>query len=69
MIVTIHKRDWQIYHEHPERPDFKLMDQVGPGRWAARFIFKSLRAFYTSYIFYFMPYTAIIMPYIVAACY
>ena len=69
MVVTIHKRDWQIYHEHPERPDFKLMDQVGPGRWFARFVFKSLRAIYTSYIFYFMPYTAIILPYIVAACY
>lgn len=32
--------------------------------YAQRFIFKSIRLFYCSYLFYFMPFTCIIIPYL-----
>ena len=44
----------------------KYIDSAGRGRKVARIIYKSIRAFYCSYIFYFLPYTTLWMPYLAA---
>jgi len=36
-------------------------------RVAGRFIFKTMRAIYCSYIFYFMPYSVLFIPYMASA--
>ena len=40
------------------------MDNVGWSRKVGRFIFKFLRVLYGSFIFYFLPYTSLFLPYI-----
>jgi len=40
------------------------MAEVANSRHVPRFIFKLLRALYASYIFYFLPYTSLWLPYV-----
>ena len=44
----------------------KMMADTSSKRKIFRFIFKFLRTIYASYIFYFMPYTSIWLPYIIS---
>lgn len=64
LIVSVHKRDWHVFHEMPEKKEYKLMAEVGCKRTVFRFIYKTLRCFYASYIFYFLPYTSLWLPYV-----
>ena len=71
--VLVHKRDWEnldgtispefaseIYQRKIER----TKSSNGCGRRLARIVFKTLRVFYVSWNFYFMPYSALFVPYI-----
>ena len=62
--ITVHKRDWQFAKSDSESDKLAVLKEVGAGRFFARFIFKTLRVVYASYIFYFLPYTSIWLPYI-----
>ena len=57
MVVRMHKRD------------IKALEAKQGRFWARLFpraIYKALRIFYASYLFYFMPYTSLFLPYLVA---
>lgn len=64
LMIRVNKRDWETYSENPEAKNFHQMKEVGASRYFGRFIFKFFRILYTSYIFYFMPYTALWLPYV-----
>ena len=64
MQITVHKRDWQrVKESNGEDEKLAVMQKVGCGRYIGRFIFKTLRIAYASYIFYFLPYTTLWLPY------
>jgi len=71
MIIKVHKRDWEAHDAMHENglPDISKhtkdeMDNVGWSRKIGRFTFKFLRVFYGSFIFYFLPYSTLFLPYI-----
>jgi len=52
MTVKLHRRDLQLGKHSPSC-----------AYWLGRFIFKSFRIFYASFVFYFMPYLILVLPY------
>ena len=71
LIVRVHKRDWAVHTANPKDPRISEethaeMDQSGYGRLCGRIIYKCIRTFYGSFIFYFMPYASLIIPLIAA---
>ena len=69
LMIKVHKRDWEVNGEEQRDPAIskttnELMDQAGWSRKIGRFVFKSLRVLYASWIFYFLPYTTLFLPYI-----
>lgn len=71
LIIKIHKRDWEAHAEMHEaglanmqKPIKDEMDNVGWSRKIGRFVFKFLRVLYGSWIFYFLPYSTLFLPYI-----
>lgn len=69
MMITIHKRDWDLFESEGHLPgrNNKEMSKVGFSRKIGRFIFKTLRILYSSFIFYFLPYATLFIPYIASA--
>ena len=65
--VHVHKRDWQLQVEASEENKHKLMAKVGWERYVVRFVFKFIRILYASFIFYFLPYSSLFLPYFTAA--
>lgn len=66
LVIRIHKRDWETYGQNPEAKNYAQMQEVGFSRYFGRFIFKTFRIVYASYIFYFLPYTSLWLPYVAA---
>ena len=71
LIVKIHKRDWEAHADMQkdslstmEKTTKDEMDNVGWSRKVGRFIFKFLRIVYGSWIFYFLPYSTLFLPYL-----
>ena len=68
LVIRVHMRDWEAHAEmtHSDVPNKTQneMDNVGWNRKIGRFMFKSLRVLYGSFIFYFLPYTSLFLPYI-----
>jgi len=70
LVIRVHKRDWEAHAEsdnvisHVESKVQNEMDNVGWTRNIGRFMFKTFRIIYGSYIFYFLPYTSLFLPYI-----
>lgn len=69
LIIRVHKRDWETYADMQANPELTMttkneMETAGFSRKIGRFIFKFLRVFYGSWIFYFFPYTTLFLPYI-----
>lgn len=71
LMIKIHKRDWEAHantrmalHEGIEHTTKDAMDNVGWSRKIGRFIFKFLRILYGSWIFYFLPYSSLFLPYV-----
>lgn len=66
MKITIHKRDWTLFEQegHLAGKDNKEMSKIGFSRKIGRFVFKTLRILYGSFIFYFLPYSSLFIPYI-----
>lgn len=71
LIIKIHKRDWEahaaMHANMPAEISHKTkdeMDHVGWSRKIGRFIFKFLRVLYGSWIFYFLPYSTLFLPYV-----
>lgn len=62
--INVHQRDWKRFSEHSDISEYEPMAKSGLGRKIQRFIFKVLRIIYASYIFYFLPYTMLWLPYI-----
>lgn len=54
MIVKLHRRDIQEGSDH----------NPGWGYWLGRTIYKVHRMFYAAFVFYFMPYMVLMIPYI-----
>ena len=52
MIVKLHRRDLRGKNYSP-----------GCTYWLKRFIYKSYRMFYAGFVFYFMPYMVLVIPY------
>lgn len=65
--VQLNKRDWQNGGKDVDDRLKEEMLKTGLVRNIHRYIFKIFRLIYCSYIFYFMPYTIIWMPYL-SAC-
>lgn len=63
LVIRVHKRDWETFGENPEAKNLEQMREVGSSRYFGRFVFKFFRILYTSYIFYFLPYTSLWLPY------
>lgn len=68
MMIKIHKRDWEAHANNrvtfEEGMPKDAMDNVGWSRKIGRFIFKFLRVLYGSWIFYFLPYSTLFLPYV-----
>ena len=47
----------------------ELMLESGLFRKVGRFVFKAFRIWYASWIFYFLPYTSLFLPYVYIAKY
>ena len=70
LIIDVYKRDYETLDEYnaKEASRYKFEDIVkanGIKRKITRFIYKILRMFYGSWVFYFMPYTTLFLPYCV----
>ena len=70
--VIVRKRDWENLNgtispefapEQYQKKIERTKKSRGCGRGLARFVFKTLRVFYVSWNFYFMPYSALFVPY------
>ena len=56
--INVHKRDWMRFKLNKHRNEYKPMTMHHSFcRKVQRFVFKTLRICYASYIFYFMPYS------------
>ena len=69
MVVKVHKRDWEVHSNNPDDPRISKdthaqMDLSGPSRMVGRFIYKFFRTIYGSFLFYFLPYASLFIPYI-----
>lgn len=72
LIIKVHMRDWEAHADQQNDSSLAVskttkdvMDgSAGCSRNIGRFVFKTLRVFYGSWIFYFLPYTSLFLPYI-----
>ena len=73
LMIKVHKRDWEAQEEDREeltdRETKEAMLNVGCTRKVGRFIFKFLRCLYAAFIFYFLPYTSLFLPYLALPAY
>jgi len=68
LTIVVHRRDWETYHENPNTKTHDAMAKTSSSRYIFRFVFKMLRCLYASYIFYFLPYTSLWLPYVASVC-
>lgn len=71
LMIRVHKRDWEAHAELNQNSSPAVshktqneMDNVGWSRKIGRFVFKILRVTYGCWIFYFLPYSSLFLPYI-----
>lgn len=70
MKITIHKRDWALFESEGSLANNTKnteMSKVGFSRKIGRFVYKTIRMMYGSFIFYFLPYSSLFIPYIASA--
>ena len=68
LMISYHKRDWAALQEEEDKGmECKEIDaEKGFKRTMMRIFYKTCRIMYGSYIFYFMPYTSVWLPYVAA---
>lgn len=73
LIIKVHKRDWEVMEEDRDEAGDKAMKEAmrnsGAMRKVGRFVFKFFRILYASFIFYFLPYTSLFLPYLALPAY
>ena len=70
--IKVHKRDWESFGSQEmmalnifaDQQTKQQMRVSGMARNFGRFIYKSLRILYGSWIFYFLPYMSLFIPYV-----
>ena len=68
LLITVHKRDWANADRREdaglaEKEGHELLES-GVNHKIGRFIYKSFRIVYGSFLFYFLPYASIWIPYV-----